>query len=465
MNSQPNQPEITTSYIIALSTALEAKLETIVGLSEDFHRKQDLMGMIGCTLSMMNPMALAEGFPENITSDQEKQIQDPERQQAATEAKARLNALMKKTEELRYTKKDDDPSQPTDQQVATIQLTSSAIDALSDAQAIKALTNLMRDHTLDPDLRWSAYGLAQGITDHSDIPQALDDITNHEAWETVPETRTRIMEEVATFQKNNGSWEGTLIKASHQLCRESGIDRPSDEMIERPGIIRDMALTKDTSKRHQLTIDIGADHEGFIDGVMFTYRDITHLKTISEPFPQGFPAPRAAQIAKDYLSKCENPDRLPQEADWNHHRQTGLNALRIAQLELHCVSDTDIIEFIDTLTEILPSDSEMVSHVMRIITWRDDQTQDALLQGMLKTTPTTTNNGANRIIKAARRTGLRQTELWELARLLRVDPGQYGINRPTLDEETLEQIVQAATDAGIPDSLIAMVREETTENR
>ena len=69
-------------------------------------------------------------------------------------------------------------------------------------------------------------------------------------------------------------------------------------------------------------------------------------------------------------------------------------------------------------------------------------------------------NGANRIIKAARRTGLRQTELWKLARTMGLDPDRYGIRRPTLAPEAMDRIAQAARETGIPDNLIAMVREE-----
>ena len=69
-------------------------------------------------------------------------------------------------------------------------------------------------------------------------------------------------------------------------------------------------------------------------------------------------------------------------------------------------------------------------------------------------------NGANRIIKAARRAGLRQTELWKLARTMGLDPDRYGIRRPTLAPEAMDRIAQAARETGIPDNLIAMVREE-----
>ena len=66
------------------------------------------------------------------------------------------------------------------------------------------------------------------------------------------------------------------------------------------------------------------------------------------------------------------------------------------------------------------------------------------------------------IIKAARHAGLGQTGLWELAKLLNVEPGQYGIKRPTLSENEMEEVALAAQKAGIPDHLIIMITEETS---
>ena len=118
--------------------------------------------------------------------------------------------------------------------------------------------------------------------------------------------------------------------------------------------------------------------------------------------------------------------------------------------------------FVDKIKELLPPDSEMVRHIMAIVTGRDDDLQNALLQGHYHTSAITDANNANRILKAARRAGI-GTGLWELARLLGTEPDRYGITKPTLEQKTMDQIAKAAKESGIPGHIATIIRAETTQ--
>ena len=223
-------------------------------------------------------------------------------------------------------------------------------------------------------------------------------------WNQPPELRDELSRRSQDYRQRLED----MKQAGLRTCRDSGIHRPSAVMAERPGVLRDMAIIKDTSQRYQFTSEIGADDDAFNDGVMFDYSDDTYIKTIGEPFPTGFPAQTAIQIAEDYLSTCQDLSERTENTDWQSHRQTGLNALRLAQLRLHSVTPEDVYRFIDRMQNILPPDSEMVSHIMRLITGRDTQAQDLLLAHGLQTVPMTSDNNTNRIIKAARRAGFKK---------------------------------------------------------
>ena len=452
-----------TNQIIAVATGLEAKTETIVELAEQFHQEQDLLGMTACTMALAKVITLAAGFPENIEEEGGNVHFSLRRKRVIADTKARFQALYQRAHQLTYDSRGQPVPKLTSKQINAVQTAATTIEALSDAQAVAALAVLTADTDMPPDLRWGAYGIAQGITDRKAPLPDHHAIASHEDWATAANTMDRVSNAVKIFQATTENRENTLKQAGKQICREHGIDEPSDQTLSRPGLIRNLSFTKDPDKRYQFGIDAADDdHEDFVDTVMFNYRGLTYTKTISEPFPTGFPAPTAMEIAAQYLSRCHQPDRTPRGADWETHRQTGLDALRLAQLQLHCLHPDDAADFIRNISRILPEREELVRQIMRVATGREESVENALLHGKLKTAPPINDTGAKSIIKEARHAGLGQTGLWELAKLLSVDPGQYGIRRPTLSENEMDQVALAAEKAGIPEHIIIMIAEETS---
>ena len=142
--------------------------------------------------------------------------------------------------------------------------------------------------------------------------------------------------------------------------------------------------------------------------------------------------------------------------------QDGISDLSLAQTHLHTAQPDDIVNLVDNINNMLPDGTHLVCYVMTVLTGRDHHVHQALLQHHLELVPTITGNRATRLISAARRTGLRPTEIWELARTLSIDPRHHSIQRPTLDQDILQDVAQAAIRTGIPESMVAILRAETT---
>ena len=255
---------------------------------------------------------------------------------------------------------------------------------------------------------------------------------------------------------------GPLRTRARDLCREYGIEHPSEEALDRPGVISDLVLSRDPDRRYQLSLEMGVPNYAHVDIVMFRYRDETHIKAVGEPFPRGFPGPTALEIAREFLRMCGEPERRPRDANWREHRETGLSAARAAQAGLHDIYRSNVADLIASLEEIFPPRSDMPMHVMRIITGRDQGVHDLILPLGLATQTMTARNDTTRLVREARKAGLRKTEMWELARFLGIEPGTYGIIRPEMGPETAERVGQAMLTAGIPESAMTSVLEELT---
>ena len=450
---------MTNDQILLTSAALEAKMEAIVDLSETFHQKQDMIGSVACILNMVRPLGLEEDFPETERHTGEPGTDQTHRDTIIQEAITKLEAIRQRTEAHRHT--GNEFGQPTPQNISDAQIAGMAIEQFSNAQAIRALTDFINNQDAHPQTRWGAYGLATGIAIEAGVPVRLEAIGNRTDWHAAGAKET-IIDLMNSTQNQQGNWRDNLHQAAKQICAQYGIDQPSDDMLERPGVVSDVIQLRDPEQRYELTTDLMPEAEEYIDGVVFKYRDLTYIKTIREPFPEGFPAPTAAEIAEQYLSRCTHPRRNPGDTDWDYYTQAGLTALRRAQLQLHSISPDSMAKFVNKIQELLPPDSEMVRHIMTIVTSRDDDLQNALLQGHYHTSAITDPNNANRIIKAARRAGF-STELWELAKLLGIEPDNYGITKPTLEQKTMDQIAKAAKESGIPGHIVTTIRAETTQ--
>ena len=461
MQDQPSQEHhLTNEHIILFSTALEAKIGCLTDLAELYNASQDAVGVVACVLNLVRPLGLNH---HNFPNDQ-RIPGDTERDKIIDAATERMAALLLRQEQTKHNQPEDNPPQPDSQAILTCQLVAQALQGLSDAHATHALRKIAMDDDHLPSLRWSALGIAQGIFTENAVAAALS-ITDSEEWPTTGHTGTTALQAIQQLQTHMGECQDALTHAAKILCKEWDIDEPSPTMVLRPGIISDTILTRDPGQRYQLLTDIIPGPHPIIDGVVFNYQGLTYLKTTGEPFPKGFPHPTAIDIAETFLSRCnQHSETSNTDADdLRQHRQDALDAMRLAQLQLHCITASEAQQFVLRLDHALPKNSDMTTHVMRLITAHANSTQDLLLRGELETIPLLNPNASNKVLKAAKSAGLRPAALWELAQLLNIDPDRYGISRPTMPPHALAELQEAALDAGIPDHIVAMVKQETTD--
>ena len=447
---------ITTDQLRVAAIAVAARMETISDLAERFDEQQDVTGIVGCILAITELISEKDALTANIAQKPE----DPHSQEEWEDARAQAQEMMEReahrSDDVRYRDSSPRLPEPSEGQIAAAGLAVSVMAALAHIAAAGRLGRIMADQGEEDGARWSAFGIAQSMSHETPDWEEIDDAMERPEWASAPGVRDEIRKLMCGPADHPHNPAGPLRTRARDLCREYGIEHPS-EALDRPGVISDLALSRDPGRRYQLSLEIGAPNEAYADIVMFRYRDETHIKTVDEPFPRGFPGPTALEIAREFLRMCREPGRLPQGADWRGLRETGLSA---AQAGLHDLDRSDVGDLLTSLEEIFPARSDMTMHVMRIITGRDQGVHDLILPRGLATQPMAVRNETTRLVRAARKAGLRKMEMWEFARFLGIEPGTYGIGRPEMDPETAERVGRAMLTAGIPESAMASVLEE-----
>ena len=451
---------ITTSQLRVAAIAMTARIEIVSDLAEKFDEQQEVTGIVGCILAITEILSEKEDLTANIAQDPEDSHSQEEWENALVQAREMMDRENHRTDDVRY--RGDAPNSPEvyEGEVAAAGLAASVISVMAYINGVERLGRIMTDQGEEDGARWSAFGIAQGMA-HS-IPgwEIIDNTMETPAWTSAPGVRDEIRKLMCEPADHPQSPTGPLRTRARELCREYGIEHPSEEALDRPGVISDLVISRDPGRRYQLSLEMGAPNDSHVDIVMFRYREETHVKAIREPFPRGFPGPTALEIAREFLRMCGEPERRPEDADWRGHRETGLSAARAAQAGLHDLDRSDVADLIASLEEIFPPRSDMPMHVMRIITGRDPGVHDLILPLGLAIQAMAARNDTTRMVRAARRAGLKNTEMWELARFLGIEPGTYGITRPEMGPETAERVGQAMLAAGIPESAMTSVLEE-----
>ena len=451
---------ITTNQLRAAAIAVAVRMETVSDLAERFDEQQDATGIVGCILALTELISEKDDLTANIVQNPE----DPHSQEEWEDARAHAQEMMegeaRRLDDVRYRDSSPRLTEPSEDQIAAAGLAGSVMAALAHIAAAGRLGRVMADQREEDGARWAAFGIAQGMAHETPDWEEIDEAMERPEWASAPGVRDEIKKLMCGPADHPHSPSGPLRTRARDLCREYGIEHPSEEALDRPGVISDLVLSRDPGRRYQLSLEMGAPNEAHADIVMFRYRDETHVKAVGEPFPRGFPGPTALEIAREFLRMCREPGRRPQGADWRGLRETGLSAARAAQAGLHDLDRSDVGDLLTSLEEIFPERSDMTMHVMRIITGRDQGVHNLILPRGLATQTMAVRNDTTRLVRAARKAGLRKTEMWELARFLGIEPGTYGIGRPEMDTETAERVERAMLTAGIPESAMASVLEE-----
>ena len=344
---------LSTNDFTVVAAAIQAKLESIISLSETFNQQQDAIGIVACAIVLYPTYTNLEQLVGPRTQGPVK-TGDVHKDAAIEKAHARIGRILERADHIALRQKREDIPPPNPKDVRLAELAATAVSALSDAQAISAMAGMTADAGLEEDIRWTALGFAQGLAAQEDLPHDITDTLHQREWQSLAATGHTIRGQITLFNSNNLGWKAPITQAALDLYRQHGIDQASNLMLARPGVIHDAIQSMDPQKACQFTTDLAPHNEAAADGVILRHRETTHIKTILEPFPPGFPATAAADIAQQYIDRCirstQDHPGLPRQ----QMLQDGISALRLAQTHLHTAQPDDIVNLVDNITDMLP---------------------------------------------------------------------------------------------------------------
>ena len=189
---------LTNEDIFLLSTALEAKSECLIAMSEAFNSRNDVTGVVACMINTITHWGLPPDFPEG-----ERIPGDTERDEIIDEARKRLSPIRERQGNISYANPGDSSPAPDDQSIAAAQLVAIALQGLSDAHAVDILAAVVKDESMSPALRWGALGMAQGITIEHTVVLSLS-ATESEEWELTGDTGKTALKAIRKLRDRTG---------------------------------------------------------------------------------------------------------------------------------------------------------------------------------------------------------------------------------------------------------------------
>ena len=448
MHQEPANQEPTLEHIITTATALTAQMDSITDSLAKFAERNDFVGYMGATMSAVSTLQEMNDFLE----ESGKPAGSEEALKLLEEAANAMDAT---------TYEGEKPNQPTPEDISITSLTGQIVQSIAWTRVNQAMTTLIADPNQDAGVRWAALAIGTGMTHQRPNSEDIEDCFEQAEWDHHPETRETLREILPAPEDDPSRLDGDFRAATMALFRHHGVDNVTDDILQRPGVISDLTIYMNPSKDYQLSLEMGVPSESHTDAVLFKHDGGIWIKSMAEPFPKGFSAETAMKIAGDFLHLCQQPDRQPEDADWNELRRTGISAFKAARLGLHDVTHEAFAVLATCLTELINHQQrDLPKHMMQTLCGGDQDLQRHLLQGHLTTMQTMDDNHVNRMVKLARRGGMGNAELWTLINLTGAQPEQYGVTRPALDENLIEALHAVAGNSEIPEHVLTLLIEE-----
>ena len=448
MQENPEDRRLTPAQTLVARMALKTKMDSIRDSITRFADRKDLTGYVGATLSATKIILEMNDFLEETGESP-----------GAAEARAILEEAAETMDATRY--EGDQTDGPTTGQIGICSMTSQIIDHIAWTKVNQAMTALIADSDLSEEIRWSALAIGTAATHQSLNGEDIEESFQTHEWDSFAETKETLREVLPAPEQDPSRLDGDFRAATMALLRSNGIDSVTENILQRPGVIRDLIISMDWSKDHQTSLELKTPSESHTDAVLFKHDGRVWIKNMAEPFPKGFDAGRAMRIASEFMDLCQEPGRQPEDADWEALHRTGLSAFKAAWLGLHDVPNKAFAVLATYLTERLDEQQrDLPKHIMEILCGGDQDLQQHLLRGHLTIQQTMDDSQLNRVVRAARRGGMPDADLWTLIKLTGADPGQYGVSRPALDDNLILSLAHAASNAGIPNHAIQLLAEE-----
>ena len=220
---------------------------------------------------------------------------------------------------------------------------------------------------------------------------------------------------------------------------------PVETLEFETGVITDSE--RRTVPGHPHPIDLHCSH------VAFFHQGNKHVKGVGDPYPKDYPAELAHRHATEVLTSLDHPDPALLQGVQNtaRHLQT------LAENSLHCLTQTGLREFMEAARSAgLPNGG--IQAMLNVATTYDRSlTNQLMLTGGIAK-PTASTQQVKQVLQAARRAGLDDYKLREIAEALdHDDTAALNIPTRTVSPKKVRSIANAARRAGFSQEAIKSI--------
>lgn len=377
------------------------------------------------------------------------QVDTPEREATREKAQEQLDEMTSRigtAEMSRYAP--HNMVNETEDEDQSVYLMSAVLNILATNTAAIALAQRAHDQAAPLDERWAhvcalyeAVKISQSNThDPTETTVLLKELpgTHDMAWIRL----NKLMEDEMEQR------EPLYQAAFEAVCRSSGVTKPSGASAAFPDAVRQLVQNPVAGANWELGAwEFEINEFDLLEVIRFDHDGERHVKTIHEPYPDGYPAALVKDQMIDLFEALdENSDSDDPEFYVNFATANAM--YEAAAQDLHTASYENFDMFMENLREELEDDF-LADCIFRSITGRNRNL------GRLMTPPDAVPPRlANReqtaaILTAARATGMTETQLWELALVLGSPPKEHDIPTPKLTESA-EEFLHEADTYGIP---------------
>ena len=182
--------------------------------------------------------------------------------------------------------------------------------------------------------------------------------------------------------------------------------------------------------------------------IRFDHNGERHVKTTYEPYPDDYPPTLVQEQMFDLLSSLDEASGQD-DPNFQAHYMIANAMYEAATLGMHTLSREDFVCFMDRVRELL-DDSTVVDYVFRCATARNRDLGKLMTPPGASAPALADPEQATAILAAARDSGMSNTQLWELALVLGVEPDEHGLAAPRISEEAYDTLALSTNLFGIP---------------